>query len=139
MIPVVQMEDDQEKLMGVIDGITADGDMKEKDDLLCPPSLIVPLFRFPLPQPEGSVQSTSPPEIGVADSVTSRRLSKERKGKLQRGQKGTKTYRAPLWQGCKLKSLCTLCTQDHLPRHYCNYRWSCIWCDHCSPSHYKRN
>ena len=52
---LVKMEDAQERLMGVVEGIIANRDVKDEDDSSPPPSLTVPLFSFPPPQTEGFV------------------------------------------------------------------------------------
>ena len=44
---LVQFEDAQEKLMGVVEVITADSDVKDKDGSSPPPSPTLPLFEFP--------------------------------------------------------------------------------------------
>lgn len=115
---LVQMEAPQEKLMGVVEGITTDRNMKDKEDSSPRPSLIVPLFEFPPSQLEGSVQSSWPRKIGLLILSCHGDYPSRRKENLRRKRKeGTRRYKASLQQGCALKSPCTLCTQNYLPRH----------------------
>lgn len=46
---LVQIEDAQEKLMGGVEGITTDSEMKDEEDSSTPHNPIIPLFRFPPP------------------------------------------------------------------------------------------
>ena len=78
---LVQLENAKDKLMGVVEGITADREMTDEEGTSSPLSPTVPLFGFPPMQSEGSVQAAIPSAPEIADSVTSRRLTAEEKGK----------------------------------------------------------
>ena len=74
---LVQLEDPQEKLMSVVEDIIADRELKEnsrRQSRHIPPPLspTVPKFGFLPSKLEGSVRSSLPLEIEVANTITSR-------------------------------------------------------------------
>ena len=97
---LVQLEDTQEKIMGAVEGIKIDRELKddeEEEKSATPPHCLLPLFGFPPLQLEGFVQSSLPLVTGVVGFVTLQRLSKLENGNLQRKRhKGIIEYRAAL-------------------------------------------